>query len=98
MTKLEKFKSQLKLIDKEMSELTDSRREVRTQIAVMNCPFKVGDVLINRRDARAVLVRITWWGSATNYQMHGFKLKNNGDRYKLGMILYQSDNWRPANA
>lgn len=98
MTKLEKFKSQLRRINKEMSELAQSRREVRKQIAEMNCPFTVGDTLVNKRGVKAVLASVSWWGSDSNYQMYGRKIKKDGEAYKLGMTMYASERWKVSDA
>ena len=98
MTKLELAKARNKRLNTQIQELTNNRRDVRDSIAKMNCPFSEGDVLVSNRKERAVVVKISWRGSDMSYQMYGYKLKKDGERYKVGMTLYGSEKWRLENA
>ena len=85
---------QLKLSEN-IDTLINNRRVVRQSMAEHNCPFKVGDQIINNKMERAevVGVKYTYGYGDNNYDVVISKIKKGGGLYTNSTRAYSWDKW-----
>jgi len=90
-------------IAQEINALEDQRSdigrrlgELRKYHAANECPFHVGDVLVDRREQRSVVKEIfgNSKGYGPAYGMRGVYLKKDGTEGKRHCAFYSFDDWK----
>ena len=86
------LKDDLKVLDSDIDMLCNQRAAVRHEIAELNCPFKVGDVIANhhKKPASYKISRIEWYVSDSSFIMYGHKIKKDGG---LGIVENHLYDW-----
>ena len=88
---------QLADIEKEIDHRLNIRRELRQQLADANCPFIIGEKVINKRGDKAEVIRIKWSCFSEGYKLVVKKIKKNGDLYQNESEAWHSDQWKKIN-
>lgn len=77
-------------------EYEDRIGDLRKIQALQACPFKVGEILVDKKGQRAVIRNIgphSWWGG-DGYGMTGVYLKKDGTEGKRRCQFYNWDKWK----
>ena len=80
-------------LEKDMDILANCLRLKKQHLAEINCPFVVGDVLVNRNFDKAVLQAIEPYFNSDNYAIKISKINKNGKTSKVIQNAYLHELW-----
>ena len=79
-------------------EASGRRAENRAELALLLCPYKVGDTIVDKRGRHAVISKIQpgRYSMGNDFALYGHILKKDKTPGKLERTLYHYDSWRKA--
>ena len=90
MKKESPYDAEIKKLEEEEDRIGSELREAEDKRANFLCPFKVGDSIINRKNKKAVVVRI--YASYSDYAMNISMIRKDGTQGRIARA-YDWDNW-----
>lgn len=93
MNELETLKYKHEFLTLQIDTLKSTRDEVRQAIAEINCPFKPGDRIINKKGERAEVAAIGHW-SNLRYKIKIKKIRKDGQLFANEITAWESDQWK----
>ena len=88
------FNKRIAELEDEITVRETELKDLRQQRADYYCPFKVGDVLIDRHGKKCVLTRISAGYFGDGYRLRGRNIKKDGALGLRVNSLYDWDEWR----
>ena len=61
------------------------------------CPYKVGQILVNKKGQRVEITAILSGWSFPDYKLKGQHILKSGERSQITRTLYDWDDWKPDN-
>jgi len=91
--KIEELEAELKKIRADIQSKKSEARLIERDIANINCPFVIGELLVNKDGCKATVDSITYSSWSEGYEIKVRKLKKNGDPYINSSHAYGFDKW-----
>jgi hypothetical protein len=90
---IEELKANLKRETEELNRVNARVNELKLALAIAQCPYKIGDIVVNKKGKRARITEITT-GYQT-YQLIGATIRKDGSDGAVGMLAWWQE-WKSA--
>lgn len=90
------LKEQIKVKNKQISEMRKFVRQSEHEIAKYLCPFEIGQRVISPKGNVEVVAHISHVSYGVGYEFKIYKIKENGEAYKNSQYAYRLGEYKPA--
>ena len=84
---------QIRALEEQIDELSEKLKNLKREKAMLLCPYRIGEILVDRHGRQARLINILS-SSWQDYRMVGVFLKKDGTEGKRTGELYPWDGWK----
>ena len=89
------LKERVKQLKEQIAKLNNELHETKVKLAHQECPFKIGDKVINRRGVIAVIsVILPGRFDFHDYSFRVSRIKKDGKPYANNIDTYDYEEWR----